>query len=1489
MELAVHSLVPFWGSLMLKRLQLTKALLGTLLCTQALSAAPAFNYLPAPADVSVGVAGAWVDVDVSTYVPPGATGVLVLVRNPTAGDRAYGIRKNGSTDPWESESTLINSQQTWLMTGLDPDGVFEIYAENTALEFYLYAYTMNSVQFLTDRIDKSVAPSAWTDVDITADTGVDTAIGAVFTVLNRSGSAQRFALRRQGSGDDRYSALEKNAATLGLIGVDGADQAEMRIESSLVDLYLVGYVTHGAVFIANGVDKSTSSAGAYQDVDITADIGGNRVNGAFVELHSTNDSAYQTALRRNGDTEDFYLDQTHAFASIGVDSANIFEQKVGDTQRDLYLVGYSLDPPVWYRSIGTAPDYVAGTVSATAGSAIVTGTGVAWQSANRGRGDRIDIGGTDYVILSVDSEAQLTLTQPAATSFSGPYTISRQYPTMPAWEDCVDGGPCSYFPVASSDLVADDRMEVGVAYNDAPFTDPLVIDGATTDASHPIILTAAVRNRHRGVAGTGVVIDLSTGAEAVLIEDAFVTVEWLEITGSSGSPNAFETNSQNASNQIVIRNNIIHDMPRDGLELRDADTNIDFFNNILYTLGRSGVRMTSQPNVGRFFNNTVYNCAAPGFEGTGNASTFLRNNIAHSNTTADFAVTPVAATSSDNFSGDATGIAHSPLGGGMDNVPLANFLFISTTPGTEDLHIIAGSAAEDAGTDLSSFFLVDIDGANRSSPWDIGADDVLAGGAPRISSATAQSFTVGDPDTPAALVTITDDPGAATITAVKDLRIRIPAGFNMRWDSSVTSVALGGSAFAKVDPTIKAYEDLDQTVVLDVVTDFSPGDFITIDLLQFFSFTAPSPLDNLELEVANDGLASALDDKTIAIAPSANPSLSSFDHQFFTVGPGPSPAESLFISEGAVAFINATDDIRIHIPGSLAMEWNTTLTSAIIGGNAASKVSTTVSYASPTILVINVTAPFAPGEFISVSGLEFVNFAAPGVGNLELEVDNFGTIVGFDDKVITITDATDVPFFTATATNNQVKLEWVNPFFGACDNTHVVRNTVQPTGPFDGLSIDVRSCVGLPGQKQDVIDGSPVNGTKYHYAIFVEYGAAMFTAGKFLRARPFNSLPGPVKWAYSTGAASMAPPGLRFFAGVAYVYAVSNDGVLHSVNGDGTGGDWPAGWIPFALGAPAQARPPVVPFAVGGATSGAAFVGAQNGVVYAVDAVSGMEEWSQSIASMVQAAPAGNFLFYNALAKDLILVGTRSASSPNTLEALDVTSGTPVWSFDNSAAYGGDDTDIGIISGGASVDYANRRVIFTSREKSGGSSNTVWCIDFDSGLPSIVWAKAYGNIDGSPILLGTTVYVGTNAGVVYALDAATGDVNWSLPLADGVIKSFIFPQFGSINLFASTNGKIWSIADSGGSGAVNPGWPVTSAEVPSPSTPLYVPGSTMVIAGSGDGNLYQMDVITPLPTTSVTLGDGTAAVGAPTMDLLNSMIYVGSDEGVIYGVEFPLP
>ncbi len=1522
----------------------------------------------------------------------------------------------------------------------------------------------------------------------------------------------------------------------------------------------------------------------------------------------------------------------------------------------------TLTGSVNYRSIGTASDYTLGTVSAINGSAVILGSGTAWASGNRGQGDRIRIEGSDYTILSVDSESQLTLTAPFTGASGGgkPYSISRQFSTLQDWEDCISfSGICFSFPVSSSNFVVDDRREVGVVYDDGtPYSAPLLMSGAITDATHDIVLTASPANRHYGIPGAGVVIDASVGGNSIEIWEGDVTIEWMEVRNSSA--NAIYVNGVGPSRLIVIRNNLVHDLNASGIRFWDSSVVAEVYNNIVFIMNR-GIFFDVPPGRAEVLNNTVYNCGVTGIAaaaGPSNAVT-LRNNIAHSNFV-DFSFPgSVDAASSHNLSGDASAGPHSPGGGSLSNVPLgpgpgtvnfvnapagnlhlnpgsvavnagaalgafntdidsalrtapwdmgadevnttpfrihhrsigidpgvlaasgtasvslgsttvtfsaplppnvgagdrlaldpgginevffvftrdsdtqltvedpaannhtsrpyeirrafntlqawetgrqgdlvtqnrreigiayddgdfiagvdidgsitdnvrflrltvagidrhygfagagvvvdgmdttageiwvgddytevegievklvrgvgaagvrieaANVLldelllhdnrvgaklsgagghsftlrnsfsydndeegvegdepsdnglvenctlygngqegidrsfgttftvrntismgnpsgdfdilggvqefnlssdasatgpgslpsrfaanqFVSIVPGSEDLHLKPGSDAIDSGLDLSGSFTSDIDVSVRpgGSGWDMGGDE-LGGpvGAASFSAAANQTFTVGGPPTLTSTLYVNDDPAYPTITAANDLRLRIPAGFNMRWDSSVATVFIAGPAAARVSGTVKAYEDFDHTVVLDVLTDFAPGDSITVDNLRFWSFTAPSLTDDLELEVENDDVVSAINDKTIAILANLGPTISSDDHQLFTVGQPSTPALPFTITDGTTSTINPTNDIRIRVPAGVDMHWDDAFLSISVTGPAASKVATAVTLEDlDRTLAIQVLTSFSPGEYIVVSGLAWRDFLAPPAsGSLVLDV---GGPNDTDDKILTLDAVSDVPFFTATATDSQVKLEWRTPPSPACASVRIMAHDdgIDPTGPGDGRLVGDLPCT--PDTNDSTIDAFLLNDNLYAYAAFVDYGSD-FTSGKFVKARPFDSTVGPVKWAYSTGATSMAPPGLRFKTGQSYVYAVSNDRTLHSMRGGATGGDWPANWSPYLLGGPAQARPPVVPFTVGGATDGAAFLGSQDGSVYAIDANDGTQEWRTPLASMVQAAPAGLFLGVDPF--DIILAGTRNGTAPNRLEALHVDTGAPVWSFTNSAGQTGDGKEIGIVSGSASVVYATKRIYFASRTRTGpmGSDKTLWCVDVTSGSPQRCWAKALGNIDGSPVVRGGVVYVGTNAGIVYAVDAATGAINWSYSLANGPIKGFIFPRFGSNELYLSTNTKVWSLADNGFSASVN--WQVTDADIPSPSTPIYVPGTTRLLVGSSDGHLYQLDVTAPLPATSVQLGDGLSAVGAPTVDILKSMIYVGTDAGIVYGVLFPLP
>ena len=93
----------------------------------------------------------------------------------------------------------------------------------------------------------------------------------------------------------------------------------------------------------------------------------------------------------------------------------------------------------------------------------------------------------------------------------------------------------------------------------------------------------------------------------------------------------------------------------------------------------------------------------------------------------------------------------------------------------------------------------------------------------------------------------------------------------MVWDATVTSVTLGGGAAGNVSTTLLPYENGNKTAVLDVTGNFAVSDVITVVGLTFTTFSGASAADSLELELENDGVVSAEDDKTIEITTDATP------------------------------------------------------------------------------------------------------------------------------------------------------------------------------------------------------------------------------------------------------------------------------------------------------------------------------------------------------------------------------------------------------------------------------------------------------------------------------------------------------------------------------------------------------------------------------------------------------------------------------------------
>lgn len=531
--------------------------------------------------------------------------------------------------------------------------------------------------------------------------------------------------------------------------------------------------------------------------------------------------------------------------------------------------------------------------------------------------------------------------------------------------------------------------------------------------------------------------------------------------------------------------------------------------------------------------------------------------------------------------------------------------------------------------------------------------------------------------------------------------------------------------------------------------------------------------------------------------------------------------------------------------------------------------------------------------------------------------DSTGTADGWyiDDVVITANvpgacggTPLDVEHLTVTSRQaGACTVEWQNPpglpvAYGA---TRIgARTDTFPTGPADS---PLASEVGLAGS-HDSYTHTLAAGTTAHYRAFVN-SAANFSGiwsgpGLTTRSAPQGTLAGPVQWAFSTGATSLASPRRGFnFAGV---YVASNDRRLYAMQPGAGGGTWPAGWTPAPMNAPATMPPALLQIAAGDipsspATVRAAFAASTDGHVTAFDADTGAELWrSAKLGEMLVANPMLMHTGYGGIA-NLVLVGTRDAAGANAFCALQMGTGATAWCFTNASAQGGNGLGIGIISGPAFVDaswshpsYPGwKRAFFASRGSATGSPNTLWAVRFNASQARLLWAANVGANDGAPTPGGTAgqLVVGNNAGEVRAVNTDTGAVVWTRSFAPGPVKEFVSYDAPRHRLLFSTEGAVWSIPADGSTGS---DW---SVPLVAPSRPLWRTNTPYVYVGAcataacTDGRLVELDSTTAWTAPkSVTLGQA-SWLGGPTIDVNASppVLHVGSASGRVYTVQIPLP
>jgi outer membrane protein assembly factor BamB len=487
-------------------------------------------------------------------------------------------------------------------------------------------------------------------------------------------------------------------------------------------------------------------------------------------------------------------------------------------------------------------------------------------------------------------------------------------------------------------------------------------------------------------------------------------------------------------------------------------------------------------------------------------------------------------------------------------------------------------------------------------------------------------------------------------------------------------------------------------------------------------------------------------------------------------------------------------------------------------------------------------------------------------------------------------------FFTSrTSAATTVELEWITPpadylatrLFEKIGSCPVSLNDAIATATDLGLvtvPANAKGYLSLPGR---------IPGTSYCYALFYQrddlgYGPGINAPIRTVRARPFAASDSAnIKWASGFGISALTQVGI----GTNSLIAVANDGGVYAMSRGATGGLSPAAYWPFAVGA-IQGRPPVVGLGIDGSTR-TTYVGSQDGRAYAFDADRGAAAggalwYTPPLGTNVLAGAAGMFTMFGG-AGNHVLIGSRNGSNGR-FSSLNAVDGTVRDSFTLSLP------PLRPVLGTAAVDYANNRVYFTSLA-SGLLEPSLWCrFITPTGFGLLdCWAlpvTAPGGISGGPVQRGNRLYVGDDGGQVWAFDATLGLQAWSFSScgAPNPVKGFVFPDRGGAaqDLYFASDSALCAIRDNGPSATLK--WSKSYAQINNSSTPILarVSGVPYIYVGSSDGRLYQIHADTAA-TTSVLLGGGGTTIGAPAFDVFDNMIYVGSDAGVIYAVQAPIP
>lgn len=253
-------------------------------------------------------------------------------------------------------------------------------------------------------------------------------------------------------------------------------------------------------------------------------------------------------------------------------------------------------------------------------------------------------------------------------------------------------------------------------------------------------------------------------------------------------------------------------------------------------------------------------------------------------------------------------------------------------------------------------------------------------------------------------------------------------------------------------------------------------------------------------------------------------------------------------------------------------------------------------------------------------------------------------------------------------------------------------------------------------------------------------------------------------------------------------------------------------------------------------SNGRVFVSADNGRIYAFNALTGALLWSAQASSGVSSP---------AVADALVYVGAGDGK----LNALDAQSGKVMWSFPTGGAIVSSPT----VSGGTA--YV------------GSNDGKLYALDAASG--DFKWAYSTGGaIDrSSPAVAGDLVYIGSSDGKLHAVAASSGDLRWAVDTGNTTHRSS--PSVAGGKVFIGSYSRSIYALDAR-TGEAKWTYPTDGAIDSSPAV-----ANGLVYVGSYDGKLYALGAADGAMMWSYSNSIGSVA-SAPAV--ANGLVYVGSSQ-----------